>query len=340
MKKWLKIYLTVLFFCLISIFSFNYFMDPFWTFAHSHKYNNVQKGTNERQQKANYIYFTEKNFDTLLLGSSRTTYMNPYSFLPFRVFNFSASGMRPQEYLTYIDFVMEDTNQAIENIIIGMDFFGYLDYGLFKFDNPKLIINDTKKDLYRWKILLSFDALNNSFKNLRDYFKNSNYSHRYSRDLVKTYHKRDNLESHKKQIDEDIKIYATSDYMGNANINYYSIISKIKEKYNSKNFIIYTTPVSFPLFQEMIKMGHKKNYKDWIKNLIDVFGEIHHFNYKNSISSNYIKYFADSNHAYPETNDIIAKTILNNKNIIDDFGIVLTHENIDSFFEEFDKIIK
>lgn len=340
MKKWFKTYLFILIICLICILNFNFFMDPFWTFSHNHKYNSVQKGTNERQQKANYIYFTENKYDTLLLGSSRTTYMNPHSFSPLKVFNFSASGMRPHEYFTYIDFIIKDAKQPIDNIILAVDFFGYLDYGLYKFDNPDSIVNNTTSPYYRWKMLLSFDLLTNSFKNLRDYLKNPDYSDRYTRDLVKSYHKRDNLEAQKIQVAKDIKIYANSEYSGKANKNYYELFNKIKSKYPQKNFIVYTTPVSYPLFEEMIRLGHQENYKQWLTYLVEIFGEVHHFMYKNSISTDYINYFADSNHAYPDTNNLIAQTIIHKQNFVNDFGLVLTKDNIQIFFQLLDKTTK
>jgi len=337
MKKWVYIYLSIIGFILVLVISFNFFMDPFWTFSHSHKYNNTQKGTNERQQKANYIYFTDKKYDTLLLGSSRTTYMNPYSFLPLKVYNFSAAGMRPKEYLTYIDFVVEDCKQDIDTIILAVDFFGYLDYGLFMFDNSKSIIANTKTPYYRWKSLASFDLLNNSFKNLRDYMKQSNYSDRYTRDLVKSYNKRYDLTAHKKQVEKDVKIYASTEYSGKPSSDYKNIFQSIKNKYHNKKFIIYTTPVSKPLFEEMIKMGHYNNYKDWLSILVEVFGEINHFMYINTVSIDYVNNFGDSNHAYPETNDIIAKTILTKYNIIDDFGIKLNNHNIIDFINIYDE---
>ena len=89
-QKWIKKYVLITIFILSFIDLINYIMDPFWTFNHSHKFNNFQKGINERQQKSNYIYFTDKKYDTLLLGSSRTTYMNPNSFENYKVFNYSA----------------------------------------------------------------------------------------------------------------------------------------------------------------------------------------------------------------------------------------------------------
>nr|WP_279188855.1 hypothetical protein [Aliarcobacter skirrowii] len=338
-KKWFIKYSLILFIGLVFIGSFNYFIDPFWTFSHNHKYNSVQKGMNERQQKANYIYFTDKKFDTLLLGSSRTTYMNRHSFEPFNVFNFSASGMRPREYLTYIDFTIKDSNQPIDTIIIGMDFFGYFNTGTYSIKDSLNIINSTKSTAYRWKILLSFDTLNNSFKNVRDYFKKRGSSDRYDRDLVKSMQIRDNKILVEKQIRKDILIYSKNEYVGELNHNYVNLLKNIKNKYSDKKFIIYTTPVSEPLFREMISLGNYNNYISWLKELVDIFGEVHHFMYINHVSKNYLKYFGDSNHAYPHTNDILAKTIMSNyKNKLDDFGILLNKDNIDEKLGELNAI--
>lgn len=335
-RKWVKLYGFILLLILILIGTFNYIMDPFWTFSHNHKYNSVQKGINERQQKANHMFFTDKKYNTLLLGSSRTTYMNRHSFEPLNVFNFSAAGMRPQEYLTYIDFVIEDCKQPIDTIIIGMDFFGYLDYGLFMFDNASSIVNTTQSIGYRWKILFGFDTLNNSFKNIRDYFKNRGDSDRYNRDLVKTMKIRENLDALKQQILTDVKIYAKSEYSSLPNKDYLKLIQTIKQKYSDKKFIIYTTPISEPLFQEMIALGHYENYRQWLHSLVNVFGEINHFMYRNEISKNYTQYFGDSNHAYPDTNRILAQTIMSNyTKKYKDFGVLLDPTNIN---EELNKL--
>jgi len=332
MKNWIKKTLLSLCTILLIIASINFFIDPYWTFNHNNKYNSIQRGTNERQQKANYIYFTSKTYNAVLLGSSRTTYMNRHSFSNMNVFNFSATAMRPQEYITYIDFVIDNAKQPIDTIILGMDFFGYLDYGLFKFDNAPSIVSNTKSFLYRWKLLLSFDALNTSFKNIRDTLKNKTEDN-YDRDEVKHRKvKKVNIESFKKYVMKDAKIYTREEYSSKPNINFKEIISHIKEKYNNKKIIVYTTPVSQPLFDEMIKSGHLNDYKDWLRDLINTFGEVHHFMYPNIISQNYWKYFADSNHVYPRTNHILAQQIITNYTFQKiDFGILLNKQNIEEF---------
>jgi hypothetical protein len=326
-KEWVKFYGILLIVSLLFIGSLNFFMDPFWTFSHSHKYNNIQKGTNERQQKANYIYFTNNEFDTLLLGSSRTTYMNRHSFEPLNVFNFSAAGMRPKEYLTYIDFVIEDCKQPIDTIIIGMDFFGYLDYGLFMFDNASSIVNTTQATGYRWKILFGFDTLNNYFKERTD--------DRYNRDVVKI---RNYISNSKEQVKEDVRIYANTEYSGNNNKDWQKNMYNIVNKHQTIDFLIYTTPVSEPLLKKLIEMHQYKNYENWLKSLVDIFGVIHHFMYSNVVTKEYLSYFADSNHAYTNTNHLLARQIMQNYDVQKGFGMILTKENIEEKLKELRKL--
>ena len=341
MKKWLKINLILLSTIVFSIIGLNFFMDPFWCFAHNHQYNSIQKGTNERQQKANYIYFTEKKFDALLLGSSRTTYMNRHAFQGMQVFNFSARGMRPQEYLTYIDFTIHDCQQPIQTIILGVDFFGYLNYGSFMFNNAPEIVTTTQSPLYRQKVLLTFDALNTSFKNIRDFFNNNNHVDRYNRDNVKSSFKHPaDLLSWDAYIQKDALEYTKAEYSSIPNPNYLKILSVIKEKYSNKDFIIYTTPIAKPLFQQLIKTGHYQDYENWLRKLVGTYGIVHHFMYKNFVTENYLIYFADCNHPYVDTNTLIAHQILNlpDANIPSDFGMLLTKENIESKLNELRQI--
>lgn len=311
-------------------------MDPFWCFDHTHALNSVQKGTNERQQKVNKAYFGFKEYNALLLGSSRTTYMNRHDFNGMNVYNLSASGMRPQEYLTYIDFVIKDARQPIETIIIGMDFFGYLNYGSFMFDNAPSIVQTTQTPYYRWKMLFSFDALNNSIKNIRDYSNPHKHSDRYNRDNIKTMFKQPDTRQRKDQILKDVVIYARSEYASHSNPNYKKILKTIKSKHDAKRFIIYTTPVSQPLFRLLIQKGHYSNYENWLRALVDIYGQVHHFMYMHSVSNNYLHYFADSNHAYPETNKLIAHriTMPANADIPEDFGMMITRENLEAKLQE------
>ena len=338
MKNWLKISLIILSIILISIGVFDLFMDSFWCFNHKHQYNSVQKGTNERQQKANYIYFTSNKYNTLLVGSSRTTYMNRHAFKGMNVFNFSATGMRPQEYLTYINFVIQDSRQPIKTIILAVDFFGYLNYGAFMYNNAPSIVQASKSPYYRWKLLFTYDALNNSFRNLRDYLNPQKHSDRYNRDNVKSRFKIPAVGSKKLQllaVQKDSLEYSRAEYSSKPNPEFNRIMNTIKEAHQDKQFIIYTTPVTNVLFKTMVQTGHYNDYENWLRKLVSIYGTVYHFMYINTIGDNFIDNFADCNHAYPETNAIVARKIITqNKDEPKDFGIILTSENIEIKLQE------
>lgn len=336
-KKWLRQTLLLLGAALSFIIIFNLWMDPFWCYPLNHQYNSIQKGTNERQQKSNNLYFLDKKYDALLLGSSRTTYMDRHAFTKMQVFNYAARGMRPQEYITYLDFAIHDCKQPIKTIIIGMDFFGYLNYGSFMYRNAPSIIHNTKSPLYKYKILLSYDATINSFKNLRDYYNPHNHVDRYNRDNVKSSFIRPiNDPAIHTRIYEDALHYAHEEYSSYPNPEFETISRHIKSKYSDKKFIIFTTPVSSLLFEQLIRTGHYKDYENWLRTLVNIYGEVHHFMYINSVAQNYPYYFADCNHAYTDTYTLVAHkiTAIPDKAIPNDFGMTLTKENIDAKLNE------
>lgn len=334
-KKWIKTNLLFLLSALVVIISVNFIIDPFWCFEHQNSLNNWQKATNERQQKANKIYFTSKTYDTLLLGSSRTTFMQQNFFIDKRVFNFSASAMRPNEYLTYINFAFNDAKQPIKTIIIGTDFFGYLTDMSYKLDNSTSIVNATKSPYYRWKTLLCYDSINNSIRNIRNVLNRDHQNMTYDRNNIHRLYKLTSIKLNPEIMEKDIEGYAQNEYAGPPDPNFFLTMSKIKKKYPHKNIIIYTTPISKPLFTKMIQMGHYHHYEQWLKDLVTIYGTVYHFMYIHPIAENYRENFIDSNHAYPATNSLIAKKIQSEgmsepKN----FGMILTRTNIESKLQE------
>ena len=104
-KKFLKVVFGFSFSIIFLIFFINYIVDPLWLFQHSNKFNQKQGSYDERQLKTNYLYYNLKdNFDGILLGSSRATYVNQNDFENMNIFNYSSGAMHPYEYKFYIDF--------------------------------------------------------------------------------------------------------------------------------------------------------------------------------------------------------------------------------------------
>ncbi|MDD3023802.1 MAG: hypothetical protein PHE26_07890, partial [Syntrophomonadaceae bacterium] len=122
-KKWLITVLCIVILPLLAIAGFNYYIDPLWNFNHANRYNTIQASFDERQQKTNRVTFGKFDYDTLILGSSRVTYISQYDFAGHRAFNYAVSNMLLDEYYDYVEYAKLKNGRDFDYIIIGLDFY-------------------------------------------------------------------------------------------------------------------------------------------------------------------------------------------------------------------------
>jgi hypothetical protein len=328
MKKFVKISMVALLLILSGIATLNYVVDPYWCFEHSHPLNQYQKGTNERQQKTNQLYFGHKKYTSLLLGSSRVTYFNKQN-LGEEVFNYASSDLQPKEYKAFIDFAIHDAKQPIKTIYLGLDFYGSLAYGVKKFNNPTNYAEATRSKFYRYKLLLSIDALNNTMHNLKKFKKKSLDT--YNRENIK----RPPREFGSTDNNNSFKTLEYSRYKYHPkwrDPHFKSYLEELKKSYPSVKFTVFTTPVSKALMDEIIKENLYPNYEAWLRDITKVFGTVNHFMFKNSLTMQN-KYFMDSNHAYPIVYKQIAN-VINNKKYKNNIVMKLEQNKIEEQLKE------
>lgn len=119
---WIVLISTIINFSFMSLL--NYFIDPYFLWGISHRYNYLYRSLDERVEKVNRIYYNErKSYDSVLLGSSQATYVNQNDFANHRLFNFSASSMKPFEYDYYLN-LLEQKRHSLKTIYLQIDFFG------------------------------------------------------------------------------------------------------------------------------------------------------------------------------------------------------------------------
>lgn len=326
-KKWVFITLASILFSLISIASLNFYIDPLWTFNHQHKFSDNQRARKERQQKSNALYFRAKKYDTLIFGSSRITYMNQNTWGE-NTFNYSVSDMKPNEYIAYLDFAIKQAKQPIKRVVIGLDFFGALSYSAKISENPELILNPISTDFYKYKLLLSKDSLDYSFKNIKYSFKKHAATYNYN--YFKASKEKNSLspQEYTDAIVNDIDIYNKDRYSQDYDIHYKNIISNLIASYPNIKFIIFTTPVSSLHFKAIVSNNLYSCYERWLQENVAVFKELHHFMYQSKLTQNSYKYFQDSNHGYNSTYDCLTKEILNQNTSCPKSDIVLNEKNI------------
>lgn len=317
----------------------NFLVDPFWIHKHENILNRVQKPFNERQQKTNNIYFSGFDYDAIVLGSSRTTYIKQTDFHNMKMYNYALSWAMPFEFKDYIDFTKELSSDDLKYIIIGADFFGTNDNFRMANKEGKYYIQEATSFAYQYKSLINLDATRESIKNIFYSIKGSSRVY-YDRHNVK-YRPEASISESKKKYEKNIIRKGS----GFSNANYiYSPLYKvnmqiIKNTNPNSQCIVFTTPVTDGFLLAILNNeGRLNDYKRWLHELVDVFGSVHHFMNFNEISKNHSNYI-DAEHFYPRIGTLIANKISEkeNLNIPKDFGAILTKDNINSYLKDFEK---
>lgn len=292
--------------CLIVLPSllglFNYISDPNYYFGNNFELNVYRSGYNERQMKANYLSLDKQvRYDSLILGASRTTYLNATSFKDQNVFNFSVSNMTSQEFIDYAIF-FEQKNSTPKNIYLFVDFVGMLlqqesliDETLSNINNPEYVFSN----------LLSFTSLKRSLNNtLRSYKRETGhraYLHNLdvAKDRVNTQKSKENI---KNLANIYYKEYENKEKIDESSLIYKENLYEFSAKFSNSKITVTTTPISDQFLSYIYSNDLLfETFIAWISLLCEVFGEINFMTYKNNFTSNFELHSWDGNHIYPET---------------------------------------
>lgn len=313
--------------CLLPIAVFNYLIDPMWTFGSNNKYNQVQTVINERQQKTNYLYFNNDQYDTLLIGSSRSTYINQNEFSNRKVFNYAVADLSFKDYNHMIEFAKSQKGFNVDTIIIGVDFFKTSIAQTSTDSNFHTYIDQAKEPFYRYKSLLSLDVLDYSRHNYNLSKVGEVVEPRnYNRNNVAEAAQIDSEEKEKETVEKISKFrnvfYKDEKYEYNKEFK--DMLEMIKKNNPDTEFILFTTPIYSGLFDALIEEGRYPDYVRWLEDITEVFGEVHHFMYPNSVTNNIENYF-DGHHFYPNVGSMIAHVINGERSDEepDDFGVLI-----------------
>ena len=337
-KKWVEIWFSFLSFSLILIGVFNYLIDPMWIFSHTHPFNKLQRAFDERKLKSMYLKNNPKKYDTLLLGSSRTTYYNQNHFNNMKVFNYSVSGAKPFEFIDFIENFKR--YNKLENLIIGFDFFGcmlrYRENIATRVNANRSILREVNGRNQLEHLLfnyLTLDMTKHSLINAYRSITNSSSFRSYNREMeniVQT----EIVSSVHVSIKEAERLYPKNHlYIP----NFSNILLDVRNTAKDANIIVFTTPISKTMLQVIYgSNGLLVNYHNWIKDLVDVYQKVYFTTYLNPLSMEYERYSRDGHHYYPFATTEIAKYLSNGVLSKDRLDItksvtVITKENIDTF---------
>ena len=335
-KKWLIITLLFILLPLAALAGFNYYIDPLWNFRHANPYNRIQASFDERQQKTNYVTFGDFDYDALILGSSRTSYINQNDFKGCKAYNYAVNNMLMEEYQGYVKYARQKHPGQIDTIFLGLDFF--TTNRNLKLDNqfnpPSYYIGQAGEFGYRYKTLLSIDAFKYARQNYYASRQGVAVNYAYDRNNVKTLLKVDKA-TRDAQIKSSLERYRTRIYADYKYREVKKTLTALKKDNPDTRFVVFTTPVSAPLYNQMVQMGLLPYYQQWLTDLVDVFGQVYCFTYPNSVTTNLDNYY-DAGHFYPEIGTLVAHRVtgFSDPNIPPDFGALLTQQTLPAFLND------
>jgi len=342
-KKWLLYTGSIVVFSLGSVFLVNYVVDPLWMYSFDNRFNSMQYSMDDRQLKTNKFYFRpEPEIDTLLIGSSRTSYISEKAFKDNKVFNFAEDNLCLFEIKGTIEAAKQIHGKDFDTIIIGFDFFGSSKGGWIKEQKIKrpsqlIYLEKASKPFYRFKSTLSFNTLKYSLINVKRYVtKRARIT--YDRDNIKGYNLYD--KNQKELGFKALKAFFKKNYYGTYiyDENNLNAFKSIKMSNKNSKFIVFITPVHKSIYLSMIKNGLIDDYKRWLGEIVDVFGEVYDFTGINSVNINKDNY-KDPQHFNPKIGDLVAKRIMNQslEEVPEDFGILVNKDNIQQYVENINK---
>ncbi|WP_088007024.1 hypothetical protein [Indiicoccus explosivorum] len=326
----------------LGVMGFNYWIDPLWHYDHAHAYNDVQVVTDEREQKtADQQYGPPEDADTLLIGSSRSTYVQPSDFEEWDVYNYSVSNLSMREYQSMIMYAFEQ-NPDYERVVLGVDFFKS---STEQASAPVSIKNykaKVEQPFYRVKNLLSLDVLEYSLQNFELSAEDAITEDRLYNRKGDAFAEVLSAEEVKANTAAKIEKFGSTFYGEHYEYfpQYKEIMQKVKDTEPQAEKIVYTTPISTALFRELIAQGLLDEYETWLADLVDVYGGVWNFMYPNPVTNDIMNYF-DGHHFYPEVGAMIAERLEEGASaeVPETFGTFVTSDNLDRHFAQIERLV-
>ena len=257
----------------------------------------------ERELKSVALFKHPHAFTGVVVGSSRSSYVNVTRIPEGRFFNYSVSGIGIQEYLPMLLF-FQKTQSKPQRIILAFDLYGALDplpreipvRGAIAFASSW------------WSVLVLYCKLREAVKSLRTLLRVQKIQECYGRDLVKQ--RRDQRQGLNKTIVkkyvQEARFYRSATYSA----AYKTHLRALKKSFPDTLFTIVILPVYGELFQAMVATpASRRVYEEWVKDIEDVFGKVYNFSERKDVTGSPRNFF-DCSHLYPEVADQILQEVL------------------------------
>lgn len=321
-------FIVSLIICCCLVFIIGYAIDPLWCFTHANRFNARQIRFDERQQKSDFLAVRANDYDILMLGSSRTTFLAPADIGGRRAFNFAVNAMMPDEYSDYAAFFRKHNRRPPATIVVGLDFYATnASFTGYDYLPANDYFRNAESVFWRYSVLVSRDVLLYSLKNISQTLYPTKLDF-YDRHAVKT---AVHIPPAARELfcSKDLDRFRRFYYGGNYRFrDLKPFYRKLLHDNPESRFILFTTPDSLALWKLLLAEGRREDYLRWIGDVVEVFGEVYDFMGETEFTADSENYM-DAHHFYPEAGKTIATRIMTGAPGLP--GVLVTRENIDRY---------
>jgi hypothetical protein len=308
---------------------FTWLVDPLWLSAYDSGLAQRYCVRDERQNKTNKLAFGREQYDAVMIASSRGTSFD-LSVIEPRLFNFSLGGIFPQEYGPYLDFFAAQKGTP-RTIYLALDFYGsHVPTKETLLDRPpEFYTQRTAEADYRVRATLSWRTFFYALDTLTSCREEGGAYGVYSKDGRMHVPPLESRAAFDQRLKANLNFYGNFRYGASYvyNENFKSYLSRMRREYSSSRFVVFTTPESAPMFRLIDERGRFGPYARWLKEIVEVFGEVYDFMGVTAYTSDLSQYY-DGHHVYPEYGQALVRR-LQGQDLGPDFGVRVTIDNVD-----------
>lgn len=315
-KKWLKISLITIFITLSTNSLFLYFTDIYGVGHPERKI--FPTAFHQRFLVVEYMLKHLNDYDTLLFGSSRVQFINPFHIPNTRAYNMTVAEGIPKEYYLMLKLFIEKGMKP-KMVLIGLDNFSYN----ISYQEHQLALETKTHYLASQESPFSFYSdfyfrkpMNRDFQDIKNrYHKLNLYKLHY--DII--FHQKEAF-THQRytQPKPDAAIYNDpTTWHGDHMDETLQDIQNIKDlcDKNQIKCVFFINPIQHTSYDAM-----DKTMLATFKHRLSIITDFYDFTTPNKISNDNTKWL-ETSHFIPEIGDLILKTIFEDKVFIENFGI-------------------
>lgn len=336
-KKWSVLFLCLIIATLLFISGTNYFVDPYGYFrSQSGDCYDLDEEDYLREQKAQHIKHFSDNYDAYLIGGSKAGALRTEKLSEldgYRYYNCWVMSGNFEDYEAYTKYITENTNakkvllqiSTSEIKQFGRESFGDIyktpamlsdkskasEYISFLFKNLKLSVDELTDHSTRYPCLQTGER---NLTKYYDYYNKTKGTEEYYNFLMKK--KVDRFYKTLKKGTPD-KSAVTRECIGSL-----KYMKELCDKHG----------VEFQVFFGSVFAGQMIGYEgesfyNFMQQVVDVAGDVWCFNTYNDVALNPYNYY-DIAHYYYEIGDLMIDTMKGTPCKYDNFGILLTADNV------------